>query len=155
MSVIGRWKSKYFDVSPRVKEVVDVDGVVIQTLLADGSEQLDDTPIAPPVGYVKSVPLHLQIREMVRSEALRLAAEESGMETFEESEDFDVGDDYEPSTPYESDFDPDIHELSAALEEERLSSANKRSVAPGEGASSIHPAKPGGSAEPDGDSPSS
>lgn len=70
-----------------------------------GREILDGTPVAPPVGYKQTIPLAQQIREMVRSEHLRIAAEKSGMETFEEADDFDVGDDYDPSSPYELIFE--------------------------------------------------
>lgn len=75
-------------------------------------QEVDGTPIAPPIGYVPHVPLHLQIREMVRSEALRQAAESSDLETFEEADDFDIDDDpVDPKSPYENDFDPAIREL--------------------------------------------
>lgn len=65
------------------------------------------TPVAPPVGYKKQPSLHDQIREMVRSEKLRQEVEEAGFETMEEADDFDVGDDYDPTSPYEHNFDPD------------------------------------------------
>lgn len=42
-------------------------------------------------------------------------AEAEGMETFEESDDFDVGDDLDPSTPYEADFDPPSAEVQKAF----------------------------------------
>lgn len=75
-------------------------------------QNVSPTPIAPPLGFVAHKPLALQIREMVLSEQLRLAAENAGMETFEEADDFDVDDDpADPTTPYENDFDPPIREL--------------------------------------------
>lgn len=70
-----------------------------------GLEVPDPTPMAPPVGYVQHVPLAEQIRAMVRSEALRQAAEAQGAETFEEADDFDV-EDFDPSSPYEEVFEP-------------------------------------------------
>lgn len=74
-----------------------------------GREILDGTPIAPPVGYKQTVPLAQQIREMVRSENLRLAAQESGLETFEEADDFNIDDPdgtaYDPSSPFEIIFE--------------------------------------------------
>lgn len=63
------------------------------------------TPVAPPVGYKRQPSLTEQIRAMVRSEALRQAAEAEGVETFEEADDFEV-DDYDPTSPYEEVFDP-------------------------------------------------
>lgn len=151
MSILSRFRSKYADVAPRIKEVTDpASGVVIQELLADGSEKLDRTPIAPPIGYQRQVPLHLQIREMVRSEALRQAAEAAGAETFEEADDFEVDDDYDPTTPYENDFDPPLKDVREDVEQERKarSKAQEKSVADDKSASGIPPAKPEGSAEP-------
>lgn len=69
-----------------------------------GRELLDATPIAPPVGYVRQPSLTEQIRNMVRAEALRRAAEEQDFETWEEANDFDV-DDAEPRSIYEGDLE--------------------------------------------------
>lgn len=70
------------------------------------AEVVSAIPLAPPVGYVKQPSLSERIRAMVRSEHLRAAAEGAGYETFEESEDFEVGEDYDPRSPYEEQFDP-------------------------------------------------
>lgn len=43
---------------------------------------------------------------MVRSERLAAEAAAAGYESFEEADDFEVGDDFDPSSPYETDFDP-------------------------------------------------
>jgi len=74
-------------------------------LTADGREKPDPTPMEPPIGFNRQPSLAEQIRTMVRSEALRQAAEKAGAESFEEADDFEVGDDYDPSSPYEQDFD--------------------------------------------------
>lgn len=109
-------------------------------------QEVDPTPMAPPVGYTRHVPLHLQIREMVRSEALRQAAESADMETFEEADDFDIPDDpVEPGSPYENDFDPTIREMLTAGREslsvkEKAEEAKKPPAGPGPEA-----AKPGDS----------
>lgn len=71
-----------------------------------GHELPDATPIAPPIGYVKHPTIAEQIRDMVRSEQLRAAAMASGLETFEEADDFDIEDDPMPDAPYEANFDP-------------------------------------------------
>lgn len=68
----------------------------------------DPRPMAPPLGFHPEPSLAERIRNMVRSEHLRLAAEGSGMETFEEADDFDVDDDFDPSSPYEMFFDQPI-----------------------------------------------
>lgn len=80
---------------------------VRNTYLERGREKPDGTPVAPPVGYVKQPSLAEQIRNMVRSERLRQEAESAGFESFEDADDFEVGDDYEPSSPYEYEFDPE------------------------------------------------
>lgn len=68
-------------------------------------EYLDPTPISPPVGFVK--PRHIidDIREMVRTEMSR-RAEDGGFDSFEDAEDFDIDDEYDPTTPFEQYFDP-------------------------------------------------
>jgi len=76
-----------------------------QKLDEKGREILDSTPMQPPLGYKKQESLHEQIKRMVVSEQLRLAAEQSGKETFEEADDFDVEDDYDPSSPFEEIFE--------------------------------------------------
>lgn len=83
--------------------------------LFDGSrrEIVSAIPVAPPVGYVEQPTLVERIRSMVRSEHLRYAATEAGYETFEDSEDFEVGDDFEPHTPYEAVFDPPVQPSAA------------------------------------------
>lgn len=65
----------------------------------------DPTPIAPPVGYVRSPTIAEQIRTMVRSEGLRAHADSQGMDTFEEADDFNIGDDFDPRSPWEEQFD--------------------------------------------------
>ena len=66
----------------------------------------DPDPLEPPIGYKRQPSLAEQIREMVRSERLRQEMDSAGVETFEESDDFDVGDDFDPTSPYEADFEP-------------------------------------------------
>lgn len=78
----------------------------------DGSQILDPVPMAPPIGYKKTPSMVEIVRDMVRSEKLAQAARESGHETFEESEDFDIGDEPElMRSPWENQFDPPIEEL--------------------------------------------
>lgn len=83
-------------------------------LTPNGREIPDPTPMEPPLGYKRSPSLAEQIRTMVRSEQLALAAEAAGAETFEEADDFNIGDDYDPQSPYENEFDPPISEVLAA-----------------------------------------
>jgi len=71
----------------------------------DGHEVPDPTPISIPAGFKRPETLAEQVQRLVRTHISR-EAERTGRETFEESEDFNVGDDDAPSTPYEEEFDP-------------------------------------------------
>lgn len=82
----------------------------------NGSEIMDPTPISPPIGYKKSPTIAEQMRLMIRGERLREEAEAAGYETFEEADDFDVGDDFDPRSPYEEVFEP----LPVPTEEDRF-----------------------------------
>lgn len=89
-------------------------------LAADGSQVPDPTPLAPPVGYKKQPSMVEIVRDMVRSERLKHEAEASGHETFEESEDFDIGDDGDDLTSgYENDFDPPVREILSEVEKSK------------------------------------
>lgn len=76
-------------------------------LTKDGRELPDPTPMAPAIGFKRQPTIADRLREIVRSEHMRIAAEEAGKETFEEADDFDVGDedDYNPRSPYEIPFE--------------------------------------------------
>lgn len=75
----------------------------------NGHEVVDNTPMAPPLGYKKQPTMVEHIRNMVRSEMLRREVAKAGAETFEEADDFDIADDpIDPSTPYEEVFDPPV-----------------------------------------------
>lgn len=66
-------------------------------------EEPDQTPVAIPVSKLRKPSQFEEIRRMVREEMSR-AAQDEGFETFEEADDFDVGD-FDPSSPYEELFD--------------------------------------------------
>lgn len=72
----------------------------------NGEEIPDSTKPEVPLGFKKPESLAEQVRRLVRSEQMRLAAQSQGFETFEEADDFDVGDDFDPRSPYEEVFDP-------------------------------------------------
>lgn len=71
---------------------------------SSGCEKLDPTPASLPVGFHRPPTLQEQIRRLVRSE-LSDAASKHGAESFEEADDFNVGDDLDPSSPYEEQFE--------------------------------------------------
>lgn len=74
-----------------------------------GREVLDTTPIAVPLRVRPAAGLRDQIREILRSEKLAEDLDATGVETFEESEDFDIEDDdfHDPHSPFELEFEPD------------------------------------------------
>lgn len=102
---------------------------------SEGEEILDPTPMQPPLGYKKQPSLHEQIRAAVIASKLdEMYALE---ETEEEADDFNVEDDFEPSSPHENDHVPSLAELKAtakalneqiykaALEEEAAKTASR------------------------------
>lgn len=73
-----------------------------------GAELPNPTPIDPPIGFVPAEPIHEQIKRMV----LREMAAQQGLsedDSLEELDDFDVGDDYDPESPWEEQFWPESH----------------------------------------------
>lgn len=79
----------------------------VQSLYLDelGREKPNPYPLEPPVGYRKQPTIAETMRQMIRqaSEEAKMA----GAETEEEANDFDIDDEFDPSTPYEHDFEPD------------------------------------------------
>lgn len=89
-------------VIPETGEVVEVWSPKLDD---NGHEVPDPRPLQVPAGFKRPPTLAEQVQRLVRGALSRQAAEQ-GFETFEESEDFDVGDEIDPSTPYEAVFDP-------------------------------------------------
>lgn len=96
-----------------------------------GREIPDPRPMQPPIGYKKQPSMFELIREATAREVALYAANREP-ESLEESEDFDVDDDYDPTSPWENDFDPPWSEVRQAIAEAR----EKRAAAP--------PAQPAG-----------
>lgn len=65
-----------------------------------GRELPDDTPVAMPVGFGRPPSMREMIQRYVREEISQVASA-TGRETFEESDDFEVGDDFDPTSPWE------------------------------------------------------
>lgn len=74
----------------------------------DGKGQLvpDPTPMAPPIGYKPQPDMMEMIRHQVRMASME--AERAGLETEDEADDFDVGDDQEIRSPYELDAESEV-----------------------------------------------
>lgn len=66
---------------------------------ARGHEVLDSEPLAVPLQF-RQRSYFDQVREFIKRE-LSAQSADKGQETFEEADDFDVGDDYDPSSPWE------------------------------------------------------
>ena len=65
-----------------------------------GREIVDSRPLSLPVKYSTPPSYMDEVRRMIRNELSR-AAISHGHETWEEADDFDVGDDFEPNSPWE------------------------------------------------------
>lgn len=118
-----------------------------------GHEIPDPTPVAAAIGHRPGPTLREQIRDMIQSEKLRMEAEAAGFESLEEADDFDVGEDYDPESPYELDRDlPTIAELNRRKKEAETAEEppppkpKKKPVAADQAASGIEPLS--GSIEP-------
>lgn len=100
----------------------------------------DAVPMAPPIGYKRQPSMVEIVRNMVRSEKLAEEARTAGMETFEESEDFDVGDDGEDlRSGFENDFDPPVSEIREAVNEARKPPVNPVEARPAAPAPDVAP----------------
>lgn len=97
-----------------------------------GRENPDPRPLAPPLGHVKQDSLQDLMRQMIVSHQLAQEAAAVGAETFEEADDFDIGDDYDPTSPYEQEFEGGL------LPDPEPSS----SESPSEAAAAASPAQP-------------
>lgn len=89
-----------------------------------GQEVPDPTPAAVPIGFRHQLPLAERIKRMVRNE-LSVAAQERGAESFEEANDFEVGDDDDPiGQKYldeDDEFTPNDPHVKEAMEREEPS----------------------------------
>ncbi len=76
------------------------------TLDAQGHEVPSDVPLTIPIGFSIPETLNEQVARLVRHHRFAEALGDAEGETFEEADDFDVGEDFDPSSPYEQVFDP-------------------------------------------------
>lgn len=81
-----------------------------------GQELVDGRSMEPPVGYEPSDDIATLIQRAVRGYAVQKEMAESGAETFDEADDFNVGDDFDPTSPYEAYFEPITEEQVRDLE---------------------------------------
>lgn len=71
-----------------------------------GEELMDPTPIAIPAGYRRPPTLQEQMARYMAG--ANLLAQQQGSESFEEADDFDIGDDYDPYSPHELAYDQEL-----------------------------------------------
>lgn len=71
-----------------------------------GREIPDPDPIAIPMGFKKPETLAEAVQRLVKSDQWAQQMNDTDQETFAEADDFDVGDDFDPSSPFEQVFDP-------------------------------------------------
>jgi hypothetical protein len=78
-----------------------------KTHTKDGHEIPDPKPTAVAVAFRKAPPptLSEQVARIVKNQAALAKLQAAGFESPEEADDFDVGEDYDPTSPYEHDFD--------------------------------------------------
>lgn len=69
-----------------------------------GKEIFDPTPVAAPIGWKKPKSMQELMAKYMRDASEY--AQRSGLETFEEAEDFEVGEEDDFETPWELEFDP-------------------------------------------------
>lgn len=65
-----------------------------------GRELPDDTPLEVPLNWKRPPSLREMIQQHIRTE-MSAQADQDGLETFEESDDFDVDEDPDPLSQYE------------------------------------------------------
>lgn len=79
-------------------------------------EMVSSAPIAAHVHVGARETEVDRIRRLIKSEQMTLAALQSGHETFEEADDFDIPEDpIEPTTPYEEVFEPEVTDTDRVL----------------------------------------
>lgn len=84
---------------------------------AEGFEITDPTPMQPPLGYKRSLSLSEQIAQQVRIAQLKILEDSAIGETEDEADDFEIGDDFEPLSPYENDHMPTLANLKKRAKE--------------------------------------
>lgn len=98
-----------------------------------GWEQLDPTPISKPLRFKRQGSTLDEIRRALK--IVHEEAEAAGYETLEESEDFNVGDDFDPAhdvpTRYEHEGDEAVEEAWREIRLERWRRQQQRPVADG------------------------
>jgi len=113
---------------------VDENGEVFDS----GHEYPDPKPLAASVGFTRPPSIQEMVQRLVRQEFSR-QAEAGGLETFEEADDFVVGDDFDPTSPWELNFDQQTVKIPqktvkpGMTQEEPAKGGGRRSITNGAG----------------------
>lgn len=99
------------------KEKKEYKVMVLSALDKDGNEIPDPNPIALPVDFERPPTIAELVQRLVRYEMSNAAGQE-GEETFEEADDFEVGDEPELRSPYELDDEQVNARIGDFIEEE-------------------------------------
>lgn len=109
-------------ITGEINELVPEARIRIRNVFIDdlGREIPDPRPMAPPIGYQKPLSMVDLVRQQIQRE-MALYASHREAETFEDADDFDVGDadDMDPHSQWENEFDPPWSEVRAAVEADR------------------------------------
>lgn len=107
------------------------------TLDKDGREWLDQTPVEIPIPFTRPEPIHLRLRRIVEQYHQEMK-DANEYETFEDADDFEVGDgapSYEDMpTEYEQDFMPHSERIKQMFPEQKAAPKEQPSSAAPDGA---------------------
>lgn len=101
----------------------------------DWGEVIDPTPVELPIGFKKPPTMQEMIKMYIR-QGLSQMANEQGMETFEEANDFDTGEDGEDVLP------TSVHEYTEMQEEELNRALKEVNVEPSQSKEVSNASKP-------------
>ena len=96
-----------------------------KSIFKNGRRSMDDTPIELPAGYTAPLTLEQKMARIMRDQRVLARLEQEGLETFDEADDFNVGDDDDDDYVWEN--DPDFAAI-AASEQETIAPIKTRTV---------------------------
>jgi len=83
----------------------------------NGHEVLDDTPVEIPLRFRREETINEKVQRLVELN-ISARAEANGFETFDEADDFDVQDEYDPRSRYELDTSEMLYDRNANWSED-------------------------------------
>lgn len=98
-------------------EAQHVNPFKVALLDPEGREIPDPVSLVQEVSWRDPPNIEATIQSFLAEQRIREALHEQGQETFEEADDFEVGDDFDPTSPYEGDFETPLADLAKAMQE--------------------------------------